>query len=113
MSTKSQRVWDARRRNARKLAEMGDGDEDKALDLILRTIRYALADAREFEMENTDEAYCNSARAAHKAGLLERRRARLESEWAAYGLTLVNYGLYPTVTTHKGGGDVIGLDYFD
>lgn len=112
MSTKSQRVWDARRRNARKLAEMGDGDEDKALDLILRTIRYALADVREFE-RNTSEAYYKSARSSHKAKLLERRRARLESEWAAYELILVNYGLYPTVTTHKGGGDVIDLDYFD
>ena len=64
-------------------------------------------------MENTDEAYCNSARAAHKAGLLERRRARLESEYAAYGLTLVNYGLYPTVTKHRGGDAVIWLVYFD
>ena len=113
MSTKSQRVWESRIRNANKLAQMGDGDYDKAMSLILRTIRYALADAREWELENTDEAYCNSARAAHRTYLLEKRRERLNSEWAEYGLTLVNYGLYPTVTTHKGGSDVISLCYFD
>lgn len=113
MSSKSQRVWGSRYRNAHKLAEMGDGNEDKALDLILRTIRYALADAREWERQNNDERYYNSARAAHKNELLRKRRAGLEAEWNAYGLTLVNYGLYPTVTSHKGGSDVIELAYFD
>lgn len=112
MSTKSQRVWDARHRNAHKLAEMGDGNEDKALDLILRTIRYALADAREWERQNNSERYYNSKKAVHKNELLRKRHAWLEAEWNAYGLTLVNYGLYPTVTDHKGGSDVIELTYF-
>ena len=44
---KSMMVWQSRYRNAKKLSKMGDGDFDKALDIILRTIRYALADARE------------------------------------------------------------------
>jgi hypothetical protein len=47
MSTKRDRVWDSRNRNAHKLAKMGDGNEDKAMSLILRTIRYALADAHD------------------------------------------------------------------
>lgn len=113
MSTKAQRTWDARFRSAEKLAAMGDGDKDKAMSLILRTIRYALADAREWERENTSERYCNSETAAHRTELLEKRRARLVSEWNAYGLTLVNYGLYPTVTDHKGGSDIIYLPYMD
>lgn len=113
MSTKAQRTWAYRYRNAEKLAAMGDGDVDKALDLILRTIRYALADAREWERENMSERYCNSETAAHRTELLEKRRARLVSEWNAYSLTLVNYGLYPTVTDHKGGDSIIYLPYMD
>ena len=113
MSSKSQRVWGSRYRNAHKLAEMGDGNEDKALDLIIRTIRYALADAREWERQNSNEIYGNSINAAHKTELLEKRRTRLEKEWNSYGLTIVNYGLYPTITDRKGGSDVIYLAYFD
>lgn len=96
MSTKSSRVWESRNRNAQKLAGMGDGNEEKAMSLILRTIRYALADAHEWERENTSEWYCNSREAEHKVALLEKRRANLEREWNEYGLTMVNYGLYPT-----------------
>lgn len=96
MSTKRDRVWDSRNRNAHKLAKMGDGNEEKAMSLILRTIRYALAEAHEWERENTSEWYCNSHEAKHKAALLEKRRANLEREWNEYGLTMVNYGLYPT-----------------
>ena len=113
MSTKRDRVWDSRNRNAHKLAKMGDGNEEKAMSLILRTIRYALADAHEWERENTSERYCNSSAHEHKAELLDRRRANLEREWNKYGLTMVNYGLYPTITDAKGGSDVIYLAYFD
>ena len=113
MSSKSQRVWESRIRNAHKLAEMGDGNEDKALDLIIRTIRYALADAREWERQNSDARYGNSPQAEHRTELLDKRRARLEEEWNSYGLTIVNYGLYPTITDHKCGDDVIYLAYFD
>lgn len=113
MSTKSQRVWESRIHNAISLAQMGDGDYDKAMSLILRTIRYALADAREWERQNNDARYGNSPQAKHRTELLKKRRERLNSEWAEYGLTIVNYGLYPTVTTHKGGSDVISLCYFD
>ena len=113
MSTKSQRVWADRYRNAEKLAAMGDGDEDKALDIIVRTIRYALARAREWERENVDEAYAASKHAAHKSDLLEKREKRMKEAWSAYGLTLVWYGLYPTVTDHKGGASIIHLAYMD
>lgn len=47
MSTKRDRVWDSRNRNAHKLAKMGDGNEEKAMSLILRTSRYALADTHD------------------------------------------------------------------
>lgn len=113
MSSKSQRVWESRIRNANKLAQMGDGDYDKAMSLILRTIRYALADAREWERQNNDARYGNSPQAKHRTELLDKRCARLEEEWNSYGLTIVNYGLYPTITDHKGGSSVIYLAYFD
>jgi DNA invertase Pin-like site-specific DNA recombinase len=114
MSTKSSRVWESRNRNAHKLAEMGDGNEEKAMSLILRTIRYALADAHEFERENTSERYRNSRAHEHKAELLGRRRANLEREWNEYGLTMVNYGPYPTINDLLSGTqDVIHLAYFD
>ena len=113
MSTKSRRVWESRYLSALKLAKMGDVDFDKALDIILRTISYALADAREWERDNNDEMYCNSAADAHKTDLLDKRRAKLEEEWNAYGLTMVNYGIYTTITDREGGSDVIHLAYFD
>lgn len=114
MSTKRDRVWDSRNRNAHKLAKMGDGNEEKAMSLILRTIRYALADAHEWERENDNEKYCNSRAHEHKTELLDKRRANLEREWNEYGLTMVNYGPYPTINDLLSGTqDVIHLAYFD
>lgn len=114
MSTKSSRVWESRNRNAHRLAKMGDGNEEKAMSLILRTIRYALAGANEWERENTSEWYRNSHEAEHKTALLEKRRANLERGWNEYGLTMVNYGPYPTINDMLSGiQDVIHLAYFD
>ena len=107
-------VWASRRLNAQKLAKMGDGDFDKALDLINRTIRFALADAREGERDNDSEYLrYHAKRHAHQEELLEKRKDRLQAEWGKYGLTMVWYGLYPTITTAKGQGEVIYLAYFD
>ena len=107
-------VWTSRYLNAHKLADMGDGDFDKALDLINRTIRFAIADAREWERDNDSEYLrYHAERHAHQEELLAKRRERLQEEWGKYGLTMVWYGLYPTITTAKGQGEVIYLAYFD
>ena len=114
MSTKSSRVWDSRNRNAHKLAKMGDGNEEKAMSLILRTIRYALSAVQEQEAENSSEQYSKSREAKQRVKFLESRRANLEREWNEYGLTMVNYGPYPTINDLLSGTqDVIHLAYFD
>lgn len=38
---------------------------------------------------------------------------RLDKAFAEYGLILEYYGIYPTITDHKGGDDVISTYYYD
>jgi hypothetical protein len=115
MSTKNESlVWDSRNRNAHKLAKMGDGNEEKAMSLILRTIRLAQSAVQEQEAENSSEQYSKSREAKLRVKFLESRRANLEREWNEYGLTMVNYGPYPTINDMLSGiQDVIHLAYFD
>lgn len=107
-----------RRQSAWRLASRVEGENvtreayDKACDLLNRIQRYALADAREWEAENSSERYCNSATHAHREKLLDARRDRLRAELRPYGLNLVNYGLYPSVVDGEG-HDLNLLHYFD
>lgn len=111
-------VWHWRYCSAWDLAARITGDavtEEEyaaALKLLDSVQRYALADAREWEMENSSERYCNSA--AHKARekQLDARRKRLQDALRRYGLRLVNYGLYPSIV--DGAGNICHyLHYFD
>jgi hypothetical protein len=108
-----------RRKSAWRLAAIVCGENhvtreefDRALSLLDRIQRYAIADAREWEAENSSERYCNSKTHAHKEELLDARRARLQEELKPYGLHLVNYGLYPTVVD-KNDHNQYMLHYFD
>lgn len=82
----------------------------KLLDSIQR---YALADAREWEAENSSERYCNSRAHKDREAALDRRRERLQKRLDPYGCKLINYGLYPTVTDANTGADLTALHYFD
>ena len=73
-----------------------DGYE-AAAKLLDSCRRYALADARKWEADNTSERYANSEQSKKDGERLDARRERLQKRLAAYGLQMVNFGLYPTI----------------
>lgn len=96
-------VWFHRFRSAWELASIVCGDHvteeeyEEAKKLLDSVQRYALADAAEWEHENSSEWYCNSQYHQERAKKLDARRGRLQKRLARYGLKMVNYGLYPTI----------------
>lgn len=98
---------------ARLEADVTEESRDAAAKLLDSIQRYALADAREWERENSSERYCNSRYHKDREKMLDRRRERLQKQLAKYGCKLVNYGLYPSIVDTKTGADLYALHYFD
>jgi hypothetical protein len=118
IKTRRAATWHWRYCSAWDLASIIDGDAvteteySAALALLDSIQRYAIADAREWEAENSSERYCNSAEHKARADQLDARRAQLQKRLARYGLRLVNYGLYPSII--DGAGNTLHfLHYFD
>lgn len=119
-ATKTRRaeVWHWRYCSAWDLAAIIDGENvteteyNAALALLDSIQRYALADAREWEHENSSEWYCNSVIHKEREKQLDARRARLQEKLKRYGLRLVNYGLYPSIVDGAGNTKHF-LHYFD
>lgn len=111
-------VWFFRYRSAWDLASIICGDTvtreeyDAALKLLDSVQRYALADAAEWERENSSEHYCNSAYHKEREKQLDARRTRLQKRLARYGLKMENYGLYPTIVDNNGNNKYM-LHYFE
>ena len=111
-------VWHWRYCSAWDLAAIIDGENvteteyNAALALLDSIQRYALADAAEWERENSSERYCNSAYHKERERKLDARRGRLQKRLQRYGLRLVNYGLYPSVVDSNGNNKYF-LHYFD
>lgn len=111
-------VWHYRYCSAWDLASIIDGDEvteteyTAALKLLDSVQRYALADAAEWERENSSERYCNSVYHKEREKQLDARRERLQKRLDRYGLRLVNYGLYPSIVDGAGNNKYL-LHYFD
>ena len=111
-------VWHWRYCSAWDLASIIDGENvteteySAALKLLDSVQRYALADAAEWERENSSERYCNSAYHKERERQLDARRARLQERLKRYGLQLVNYGLYPSIVDSNGNNKYF-LHYFE
>ena len=111
-------TWHYRYCSAWDLASIIDGNKvteteyNAALKLLDSIQRYALADAAEWERENSSEWYCNSACHKEREKQLDARRERLQARLDRYGLRLVNYGLYPSIVD-KAGNNKYLLHYFD
>ena len=111
-------VWHWRYCSAWDLASIIDGERvteteyNDALKLLDSVQRYALADAAEWERENSSERYCNSAYHKERERQLDARRARLQERLKRYGLRIVNYGLYPSIVDSNGNTKHF-LHYFD
>lgn len=101
--TRRAEVWHWRYCSAWDLAAIIDGENvteteyNAALALLDSIQRYALADAREWEHENSSERYQLSEYHKQREKQLDARRARLQKRLARYDLKLVNYGLYPSI----------------
>lgn len=118
MRTKRARVWYYRAKSAYELAARISNpptvdDVDAAAKLLDSVQRYALADAREWEAENSSESYCNSQAHKDRQAMLDRHREKLQKRLAAYGCKLENYGLFPTVIDAKTREGLHALHYFD
>jgi len=113
--TKRERVWKDRWEEAKKLssADYFHGDEDAALNLILRTIRWSLRRAHQWERSNTDERYAASKKCSHDEALIAKLGDSLDHEWGKAGYQIKFYGLYPTIESVANDGDTIYLSYFD
>ena len=111
-------VWHWRYCSAWDLASIIDVEKvteteyNAALALLDSIQRYALADAAEWERENSSERYCNSAYHKQREKQLDARRERLKKRLERYGLQLVNYGLYPSIVDSNGNKKYF-LHYFD
>lgn len=111
-------TWHYRYCSAWDLASIICGDQvteteyNAALKLLDSVQRYALADAAEWERENSSERYCNSAYHKERERQLDARRKRLQARLDRYGLKLVNYGLYPSIIDKTGNNKYL-LHYFD
>ena len=110
-------VWFCRSVSAWDLAaRLGDVTEDSkaaAAKLLDSVQRYALADAREWEAENSSERYYNSSAHKYREEMLDRRRERLEKALALYRCRLVNYGLYPSIVDVDTKETLNFLHYFE
>ena len=112
------KTWHYRYCSAWDMASIIDGERvteteyNAALTLLDSVQRYALADAAEWERENSSERYCNSAYHKEREKQLDARRERLKKRLERYGLQLVNYGLYPSIVDSSG-NDKYFLHYFD
>ena len=111
-------TWHYRYCSAWDLAAIVCGDQvteteyNDALKLLDSIQRYALADAAEWERENSSERYCNSAYHKQREKQLDARRERLQARLIRYGLKLVNYGLYPSIVDQAGNNKYL-LHYFN
>jgi hypothetical protein len=89
-----------------------EAEYNDALKLLDSCQRYALADAAEWERENSSEKYCNSWYHKERERQLDARRDRLQKRLSRYGLKMVNYGLYPAIVDENK-NDRHMLHYFD
>ena len=103
-------AWDLAARLNPEVTEESNAAAAKLLDSIQR---YALADAREWEMENSSERYCNSQTHKDRQSMLDRRREKLQRALFPYRCKLVNYGLYPSIVDTKTKETLSFLHYFD
>lgn len=89
-------IAELRKMEALKLAELGDGNIDKAVSLMNSFYRFCGLDERCFYAENDERRY-NSA---YTRNMIERRDKWLEKlsrRFAEYGLKLVYCGYLPSI----------------
>ena len=85
---------------------------ENAYRLMTSFYRYIGLRVRNFEDDN-NERTVNTKWHADNENREEKWLNRLEKQFKEYNLIIVFYGLYPTITDHKGGSDVIYTYYYN
>lgn len=89
-----------------------DHDLEKAYKLMNSFYRFVGLRVRNVEDDNNEATYSTRWHAENEVRE-EIWGKRLDKAFAEYGLILEYYGIYPTITDHKGGDDVISTYYYD
>ena len=101
---KKMTIAELRRREVRYLADLGDGDINKAASLMMSFYRFCGLNERVFYLEN-DERLHDSRYARELSARCDRWLDRLQVRFAEYGLKLVYCGFLPSIgTVNKNGG---------
>ena len=85
---------------------------ENAYRLMNSFYRYVGLRVRNFEDDNNDRI-ANTKWHANNEEREDKWLDRLQEQFKEYNLILVFYGLYPTITDHKGGSDVIYTYYYN
>lgn len=85
---------------------------EHANSLMNSFYRYVGLRVRNVE-EDSNENTVNSRRHKENEKRENKWLERLEKQFKEYGLILVFYGIYPTITEHKGDNEIIYTYYYD
>ena len=98
---------------AKKLAALNPAlPEDHAFTIMNSLYRYIALRERNFYEDNC-ESTCNTRHHQQEEARENRWLERLERWFSEYGLLVVFYGIYPTITDHEGGDEKIYLYFYD
>lgn len=97
-------IAQCRAKEAQRLADMGDGNYDKAVSIMNSFYRLCGLCERNLYLAN-DERWCNTKHCKESEAKEARWVARLNKQFAEYGLQLVYCGYCPSIgTVHENGG---------
>ena len=106
-------IAEKRIEEAKKLAALNPAlPEDHAFKVMNSLYRFVALRVRNV-YEDNDERTCNTRHHKQEEKREEKWLERLEQWFSEYGLMIVFYGIYPTITDQKGGSDKIDLYYYD
>ena len=105
-------IAEKRIEEAKKLAALNPAlSEEHAFTVMNSLYRYTALRVRNVYEDNC-ESTCNTRRHQLEEKREEKWLERLEQWFSEYGLMIVFYGIYPTITDRKGGDEKIYLYYY-
>jgi len=105
-------IAEKRIEEAKKLAALNPAlSEEHAFTVMNSLYRYSALRVRNI-IEDNDERTYNTRHHQIEEKREEKWLKRLERWFSEYGLMIVFYGIYPTITDQKGGSDKIYLYYY-
>lgn len=105
-------IAEKRIEEAKKLAALNPAlPEEHAFTVMNSLYRFVALRVRNVYEDNDERTY-NTRRHHQEEARENRWLERLENWFGEYGLMIVFYGIYPTITDRKGGDEKIYLYYY-